>query len=309
MIDYLPLPEALTQRLHDWPLDLVNKRLTPDHHGDFAKWAHAISSLPACGKVPIRAGDTVRLDISADADKLEQALQYLHPWRKGPFQFGSVHIDSEWRSDWKWQRLAPHINLNGHAVLDIGCGNGYFGWRMLAHGARSVIGVDRTVLFCMQHLAVQAYAQDPEHWVLPIGIEEIPGKALFDTVLSMGVIYHQRDPAEHVRHMKALTHPDGQVVLESLVTDARTGFQPDSRYARMHNVWWIPSVSDLTHWLKRAGFRDIRVLDVTPTRVAEQRTTPWMRFESLREALDPANPDKTIEGYPAPARAMLMARP
>jgi tRNA (mo5U34)-methyltransferase len=33
-----------------------------------------------------------------------------------------------------------------------------------------------------------------------------------------------------------------------------------------------------------------------------------MRFESLREALDPTDPSRTIEGLPAPTRAILIAR-
>ena len=59
--------------------------------------------------------------------------------------------------------------------------------------------------------------------------------------------------------------------------------------------------------MQSAGYSGVRLLDVNRTNVEEQRSTEWMRFESLPEALDPANPGLTIEGYPAPARALFHA--
>ena len=60
---------------------------------------------------------------------------------------------------------------------------------------------------------------------------------------------------------------------------------------------------------QRAGFTDIRCVDVTRTTPEEQRKTDWMTFESLTDFLDPEGPTRTIEGYPAPVRAILLARP
>ena len=60
-------------------------------------------------------------------------------------------------------------------------------------------------------------------------------------------------------------------------------------------------------WLRRCGFVDARVVDVSTTTTAEQRRTDWMRFESLAESLDPENPQLTVEGYPAPRRAVFVA--
>ena len=53
---------------------------------------------------------------------------------------------------------------------------------------------------------------------------------------------------------------------------------------------------------------DVEVVDITPTTVLEQRATEWMRFESLEQALDPVDGSKTIEGLPAPVRAVVTAR-
>jgi tRNA (mo5U34)-methyltransferase len=235
----------------------------------------------------------------------------LHPWRKGPLQLAGVAVDTEWRSDWKWNRLKDHVGLQDHAVLDIGCGNGYFGLRMLAQGARLVVGVDPTLVFVMQWLAMKKLCPGLDNFVLPLGIEDLPEDCpAFDTVFSMGVLYHRRDPLEHLERLSSLTRPGGQVVLETLVLDSqrREILEPAGRYARMRNVHAVPSLPVLLEWLGQAGLDDARVLDVAPTTTAEQRRTEWMTFESLAQCLDPHDPSLTVEGYPAPVRAALLVR-
>ncbi len=102
----------------------------------------------------------------------------------------------------------------------------------------------------------------------------------------------------------------GELVLETLVVegDENTALVPAGRYARMRNVWFLPSTAMLARWLQRCGFEQVRVVDVSTTTVEEQRSTDWMRFESLSACLDPADASLTIEGYPAPRRAVLVAR-
>ncbi len=292
--------------LPNWPLHLVEERFNTAFHGDFTKWQAAINALPKESDCRVHIDDVVHLDFP-QPNELATTLMQLHPWRKGPFKFAETHIDTEWRSDWKWRRMRDALVLSNHRVLDVGCGNGYFGWRMLAAGAREVVGIDPTVLFCMQHRAVQHFAHHPNHWVLPLGIEEIPVERLFDSVFSMGVIYHRRSPTEHIETLTGLLNPGGQLILESIVVDGKTGFKPKDRYARMRNVWWIPTVSEMEDWLRAAGLQRVECLDVSPTTEQEQRTTNWMTFESYRESLDPNDPEKTVEGYPAPKRAVMLA--
>lgn len=284
-------------------------------HGNSTNWFAALDRLPALTPTRIELESEVSIAGPVTADeqaRLRGALLELHPWRKGPFRLFDVFIDSEWRSDWKWQRLAPHLSgLQGESVLDVGCGNGYFGWRLLGAGASSVVGVDPTAVFYLQHLAVSAYlrALRPElhNRLLPLPFEDLPVTA-FDTVLSMGVVYHRRDPLEHVRRLFAFTRPGGRVVLESLVVERGEGLIPEGRYARMRNLGQIPSTALMRRWLEHAGFVDVQIADVTVTRPEEQRRTDWMTFDSLREALDPLDPSRTIEGLPAPVRAIAIAR-
>jgi tRNA (mo5U34)-methyltransferase len=149
--------------------------------------------------------------------------------------------------------------------------------------------------------------RSPRNWVLPVRFEELPA-ARFDRVFSMGVIYHRRDPLAHVRRLCEYLRPGGTLVLESLVIVDGPDLVAPARYARMRNVWTVPAVATLSRWLAAAGLEDVRVVDVTTTTPGEQRSTPWMRFESLAAALDPAEPGRTVEGYPAPVRAVVLGR-
>jgi tRNA (mo5U34)-methyltransferase len=49
-------------------------------------------------------------------------------------------------------------------------------------------------------------------------------------------------------------------------------------------------------------------VDVTRTTEAEQRKTAWIQTESLADFLDPEDHMRTIEGYPAPRRALMLAQ-
>ncbi|WP_068825641.1 tRNA 5-methoxyuridine(34)/uridine 5-oxyacetic acid(34) synthase CmoB [Pseudomonas sp. BMS12] len=313
--------DALQQQLagsplQDWAADLpgqLDAKLAVGH-GDLQRWFAAVEALPPMPLEHAELRDALRLD--GDCDEvtraaLKSALQGLIPWRKGPFDLFGVHIDTEWRSDWKWSRVAPHLELAGKRILDVGCGNGYYMWRMLGAGADAVVGVDPNWLFLNQFLAVKNYLPDAQAWHLPLALEELPPRLEgFDTVFSMGVLYHRRSPIDHLLELKDCLLKGGELVLETLVVegDAQQVLMPEDRYAMMRNVWFLPSVPALELWLRRAGFVDVRCVDVSVTSVEEQRATDWMRFQSLPDFLDPADHSRTLEGLPAPSRAVLLAR-
>jgi tRNA (mo5U34)-methyltransferase len=299
-------------------LALCHERMSPEHHGDAPRWLGAIAALPDVVPSIIELGDTVRIGDRGDLDPaqsqaLENSLRALHPWRKGPFEFFGTHIDTEWRSDWKWRRLdAVTVDLDGARVLDVGAGNGYYGWRMLGAGAEFVLGVDPTILFNMQHRAASSCMGElaTRNVLLPLRFEELPQGPKFDLAFSMGVLYHRRDPHEHIARLRSHLTPGGRVVVETLVVDDEHApwLSPGERYARMRNVWCVPTVETVQRWLNESGFEDPTVISVERTSIEEQRTTDWMRFESLVNALDPGDPTRTIEGHPAPVRAIVTAR-
>ena len=287
-------------------------------HGDLPRWLTALNQLP---RIPGAEGELDQPTVTLTAPEtltdtqrgsLEQGLRGLMPWRKGPFDFFGTHIDTEWRSDWKWDRVRPGLSdLRGRTVLDVGCGSGYHCWRILGAGARRVVGIDPGMLFLVQFQAVRTYLGDPPAHLLPQRLEDLPHQLqLFDTTLSLGVLYHRRSPIDHLIELKGTLKPGGELVLETLVIEGEMGetLMPEDRYARMRNVWFIPSVPTLERWLQRAGYQDVRCVDVTRTTTDEQRATGWMQFQSLPDFLDPDDEHRTIEGYPAPRRATLVAR-
>ncbi len=299
------LREQLTHRFDDNP------------HGDLARWFGALQSLPELAEVSAaldRSAITLRSPTPLNEPQqaeLETALRGLMPWRKGPFDFFGTHIDTEWRSDWKWDRVLPYLSdLRGRRILDVGCGSGYHCWRMLGEGAGRVIGIDPGLLFLFQFLSVKRYLPDAPVDLLPVRMEDLPDQLqAFDTTFSMGVLYHRRSPLDHLLELKGTLRRGGELVLETLVVDGPEGYSlmPEDRYGQMRNVWFLPSCDTLLRWLDRTGFRNARVVDVTETTTEEQRSTDWMRFNSLADFLDPTDPGKTIEGYPGPKRATLIA--
>jgi len=312
-------PQLAAMGQEQWSAQLqttLSERLLLERYGDMAGWLSALQSLPEIRPSRIALLDNVTIGSGADLgqfnrEELITRLQAFHPWRKGPYNLFGIEIDTEWRSDWKWERLLPHIQpLAGRRVLDVGCGNGYHGWRMRGVGAGFVLGIEPFLVSVMQFQLMQHYLCDPQHHVIPIGIEDLPPNlACFDSVFSMGVLYHRRSPLDHLLELKGCLRPGGELILETLIIEGgkETVFMPQGRYAKMRNVWFLPSVAVMTLWLQRCGFTEIACVDATNTSPEEQRSTEWMRFESLSDFLNKDDGAKTIEGHPAPLRAIFTA--
>ncbi|MFJ5158879.1 tRNA 5-methoxyuridine(34)/uridine 5-oxyacetic acid(34) synthase CmoB [Pantoea sp. NPDC088449] len=285
-------------------------------HGKFRDWEKSVDYLPLLAPHKLDLLHSVSADANDLTDRqrlgIENLLRNLMPWRKGPYSLYGTEIDTEWRSDWKWDRVLPHISpLTHRTILDVGCGSGYHMWRMIGAGAKLVVGIDPMQLFLCQFEAVRKLLGDDRRaHLLPLGIEQLPALQAFDTVFSMGVLYHRRSPLDHLMQLKNQLVSDGELVLETLVIegDENAVLVPGERYAQMRNVYFIPSAAALKSWLEKCGFVDVRIADYAVTSVEEQRRTSWMTSESLAEFLDPNDSSKTVEGYPAPLRAVLVAR-
>lgn len=322
-------------RLPTWLNDIKDK----------ANYAHAPAYQASVARLPTLTVDKVNLDsdkltiettlTSSQRKQTMALLKQLMPWRKGPFQIGRdldnentddenkdnkntsepIFIDTEWHSDWKWQRVAPHLSkLKGRRILDVGGGSGYHGWRMAGAGADTVIVIDPSCLFYHQFMAIRHFVGNNDDYrthYIPVPLEALPEHSqLFDTVFSMGVLYHRQSPFEHLQQLRGQLVKGGELVLETLVVegDANTVLVPHDRYAQMNNVYFLPSVAALIGWLEKIGFTDVRCVDVAVTSVEEQRQTEWMTYHSLADFLDSNDSTKTIEGYPAPMRATLIAK-
>ena len=300
--------EVLPAQLANWQKSNIDNR--------FNQWLNSIKHLPTIKPYQIDLLNSVTVETEqpisiGDQQRITQLLKNMMPWRKGPFHLYGINIDTEWHSDWKWERLIPHINnLEGQTVLDVGCNSGYHLWRMVGAGAKLAVGIDPMALYLCQFEAIRKLlGNDQRAHLLPLGIEELPKLNAFDTVFSMGVLYHRRSPLDHLFQLKDQLVDGGQLVLETLVIDGdlHQALMPGERYAQMRNVYFIPSVPTMINWLYKCGFSDVKMVDKSVTSLDEQRKTEWMTSDSLADFLDPNDSSKTIEGYPAPMRAVFIA--
>ncbi len=320
--------------IHQLPVYLQKNKTITDSinklslHGHFQEWLTGLLSIRDLLRSkdlisqiePNLNTDDITLSlpcISNDAEpmlnkQLETALMKISPWRKGPFQFFHQRLASEWRCQYKWERLKRHTpTVENKRILDLGSGNGYFGFRMIGSGAKSVIGCDPSQLYWCQFSAVKLL--QPE---LPIFQLPLPGELLndanlkkFDQIYSMGVIYHRKSPLDHLFLLKKLLKHSGHLILETLYVDGPDGYclTPRKTYAKMPNVWFIPSLLTVESWLKRVGFKEVACVNTSVTQSIEQAATEWMSNESLDSFLS-KHQTHTVEGYPRPQRAIFVAQ-
>ena len=316
-MDYSALKDLITEtKLEPLTSFTETDYLNQLKYGDFPRWRELLGKFPAVNIISVQLGDIVKCGDNNDLDPekfavIKSLLQEMIPWRKGPFNVCGIPIDSEWLSNLKWARLAKELpSLEGKKILDIGCGNAYYGFRMLDQKPEFVIGIDPHLAYVAQFWALKHFAPHLPIYVLPCGLEQFPGSLHgFDVVFSMGVIYHRRSPIDHLQQCKQCLAPGGELVLETLYVDGPAGYSltPQKKYARMSNIWFVPSIGTLETWLTRCGFKNVRIINKSITTTKEQRKTEWMPFESLKDAIDIDDTSKTIEGLPAPKRIVIIA--
>lgn len=255
--------------------------------------------------VKVRGDDTVDLAL------VKSSLLKLKPWRKGPFDFFGVQIETEWNSALKWARvLELELDLRDREIIDLGCGNGYYMFRMLEHSPKSLLGLDPSSLFNAQFCAVQNLIVDPRIMHLAIGSDQVlDWENCCDLLFCMGVLYHRKSPIDFLNQLRSMVRMGGQLVLETLILegDEDLCLCPYPAYAKMKNCYHIPTKQVLENWLIRAGWKVTKWGVEEWTTPDEQKSSEWMDFQSLEDFLDPNDPQKTIEGYQAPLRVLLVA--
>jgi tRNA (mo5U34)-methyltransferase len=286
------------------------------NNGNIPKWTIVLDELKAFpkGKMELKEPYIIIEKSGANTEKIISILKGLLPWRKGPFMFNNLKLESEWQGGLKWQRLQNHITpLKNRRVLDVGAGNGYFTLRMAMEGAKKVLGIEPFLLFNYQYAAIKTLVDNDFNTILlPIRLEEMPKLAIFDSVFSMGVLYHQRDHMQHLSQLKEMMTPNAELILETLVVDGPNGYSlvPEGRYAQMRNVHCLPSIETLKSWLVEANFKNIQVIDISKTTPEEQRKSKWIgdNAASLEDFLDPSDSSLTKEGHPAPTRVIIICQ-
>jgi tRNA (mo5U34)-methyltransferase len=241
---------------------------------------------------------------------LQNAKTKLIPWRKGPFILFDDILETEWRSDKKYNLLRPHFNLNDKIVADVGCNNGYYMLRMLEDNPKMITGFDPSPFFNLQFNLVNHFVKSDIKFEL-LGVEHLENyEHKFDFIFMLGVLYHRADPIGTLKQLNKALNKNGEIIIDTFMIDGEDEvcLTPNSRYSKMPNIYFIPTIPALTNWLNRAGFIDIQVIAITTTDKEEQRVTPWTFEQSLDDYLDIKDKTKTVEGYPAPKRVYIKAK-
>ncbi|MEA3354491.1 MAG: tRNA 5-methoxyuridine(34)/uridine 5-oxyacetic acid(34) synthase CmoB [Campylobacterota bacterium] len=257
----------------------------------------------------VSSGDENSLSAN-DRKKLEDNLKVLIPWRKGPFSLCGIDIDSEWQSNLKYNLLRPHFNLKDKVVADVGCNNGYYMFRMLEDKPKKLVGFDPAPHFNIQFNMVNHFVKSDIKYEL-LGVEHLEFyEHKFDFIFMLGVLYHRSDPIASLKSLSRALNPGGEIIVDSFMIEGEDEvcLTPFDRYAKIPNIYFVPTVNCFKNWLNRAGFVDVELIEITKTDEKEQRVTPWTFDQSLNDFLDPNDSTKTVEGYPAPKRAYLKAK-
>ena len=295
-------------------LEIIKERSEWINYKNAEKYKKILGEIP-----DIRANilnlesDAVEISSSSlmESQNIKNICESLIPWRKGPFKIFETELDSEWKSNLKWNRIKNHLpNLEGKNILDIGCNNGYYMFKLAAYNPKLVLGIDPVIHNYAQFNFLQRLAKIPSLRFELLGIEHLNFfKEYFDVIFSMGIIYHHKNPIGQLQDIRNALKPSGTVFLESIGIPGEdpVALFPNGSYAKMSNVWFIPTLSCMINWAHKAKFKDIELVSSSEMTMDEQRNTPWCPrpYQSLEDFLDPSARDKTIEGYPAPIRFCL----
>jgi len=265
-----------------------------------------IDNLPKFEVNSVKFNNTIEIDGEFDEELIYTTARNLMPWRKGPFRINKTFIDSEWQSFIKYNLLEKHINLKNKIVADIGCNNGYYMFRMLSQNPQKVVGFDPMALFKLQFDFINHFIKSDKLIYELLGVEHLPMyEEKFDTIFCLGVLYHRSDPITMLKQLKQSLNSGGELIIDTFIieSDEEIALCPN-RYAKMRNVYFIPSIPTLKNWAKIAKFKEFEVLEIKPTDLNEQRKTDWIEGESLNNFLN-EDSSKTIEGYPPPIRAYV----
>lgn len=258
----------------------------------------------------LKFDDIVEIRVNLTPAERKETLQTalnLRSWRKGPFKIDDILIDSEWRSFVKFNLLAPHMDLADKVVGDIGCNNGYYLFRMLPQRPKKLIGFDPGVMSFLQFKFIDAFVRSGIEYEL-LGVEHLPHYGVkFDALFCLGVLYHRSDPVRTLKELKGALNAGGELFLDTMYLDMQGDFalSPKNTYSKIPNIYFVPTISALLNWCERANFKDAQILATKSTDAHEQRKTEWILGQSLGDFLDPADPTRTVEGYPAPKRVYL----
>ena len=292
----------------------MNLQLIREERQKWMTWKNIAPLREAIDKLPLldaklEFGDTVSLTCkdAVDTKLIEETARMMMPWRKGPFELFGLFIDTEWKSNIKYNLLRPHFDLKDKKVADIGCNNGYYLFRMQEDSPRKLVGFDPSALYKTQFDFINYFAKTEIVYEL-LGVEHLPFyEEKFDLIFCLGVLYHRSDPVAMLKELYKGLENNGEVILDTFYIEGEDeiALSPKASYSKIPNIYFVPTIPALKNWCTRAGFTSFEILETSLTSQDEQRKTEWIEGQSLEDFLDPDDSSKTVEGYPAPRRVYV----
>ena len=273
---------------------------------NIAPLREALNTL-AYGSWHVELCDVIKISGDCDEKTVYEVAKKMMPWRKGPFEVCDTFIDSEWKSNIKYNLLRKHFNLKDKRVADIGCNNGYYLFRMQEDNPKFLVGFDPSPLYKTQFDFINHFVKSEIVYEL-LGVEHLEFyEQKFDTIFCLGVLYHRSDPVAMLKSLFKGLDKQGEVILDTFYIDGdgEMCLCPKSSYSKIPNIYFVPTISALKNWCLRAGFSEFEVLETSTTDATEQRKTEWIEGQSLEDFLDLNDSSKTVEGYPAPKRVYV----
>jgi tRNA (mo5U34)-methyltransferase len=259
--------------------------------------------------------DSICIKSNNDIDEklLLEMLMALKPWRKGPFEFFDTFVDAEWKSFIKYKIIKPYLDIENKTIIDVGCNNGYYLFKMLEENPRLLIGIDPSAIYKMQFDLANSFIKSPIEYYM-LGIEHMSEfvkyrKIKVDTIICLGVLYHRSDPIASLKSLANAMNKNATLILDSFIIEGEddVALTPKTTYSKIPNIYFIPTINALKNWLYRSGFVDIEIIDINTTTKEEQRVTKWIDAQSLEHFIDEKT-NLTVEGYPRPKRGYIICK-
>lgn len=281
---------------------------------DIRSMRELLGMLPDINPSILEWSDAVTIGSESDGSYQErqqilESAKALKPWRKGPFEIFGTKIDSEWDSSIKYNAIIDALDVDGKSVIDVGCNNGYYLFRLLEKQPQRLVGFDPSTFYKTQFDFLNHFAKTDILFEL-LGIEHLPYyPEKFDVALCLGVIYHRTDPITALKQLSQGIKKGGTAIIDCLIIDGEeeVALIPKERYAMMKNVYYVPTIPALQNWMHRARLETESIIDIIPTTLDEQRKTEWIDGNSLDDFVD-FDKNQTAEGYPLPKRAYIKAK-
>lgn len=307
---HLPRLDEIVKEREDW-VRLLDIEANAHHWENLNALPEFKTKFTNFESDTVQIGDESELDEEGKA-ALNRMLHDLKPWRKGPWNYFGTEVDTEWRSYMKWNRVIEAVkpDFRGKRVLDIGCNNLYYMYKMLADDPELIVGFDPIPRYYFNHLFNQRFIQDPRVQFELFGVDQAGMfKDFFDYTIFMGILYHRRDPLGALKNVFDSLKKGGTLIMEcsGIGGDDPVALLPEGRYCKAPGYWFLPTWKTIENMLHRTGFTEIETFYKEPLTMDEQRKTPWIDTNSLEDFLDPDDLTKTVEGYPAPVRIYTKA--